>query len=431
MSGESPVALYLAEVKCLIVEPSAPFLQNITACLVELGAKKQNIEYAVRFEDALIVAQKSLPKLVVMEYQIGEKFGLELVELIDKQVGEQNRIAVFATRVSSDSAVAEAAEEQVDAFILKPFSMNDFRIKIEEAIQRKAAPSPYHQKIRSGKSAIASREWDKAIQEFEAAKELSEKPSLAYYYSGLVTEKLKGIAIAIGEYKLGLNITPLHYKCLVGEFDALYNDKKFVEAYQLVQDIRANYPVSPQRFGKILVTAVYSKNLNDLPELYKIFQSFSNRPRELVKITTATLKLAAKVMLKENNKERAFQYYEMGSIASQLSWEYMSEAVRDLIKADAIAEAEEIYKKVARQYTLQEDYQIIGFYIKAKSGPLNETFETGKKLLSSLSRGEPDLYRILADLAIRTNRDLMAEDIVNRGVTEFPELRQELYARLK
>jgi CheY-like chemotaxis protein len=423
------IAQYLAETRCLVVEPSAPFLQNITACLVSLGAQKANIQYAMRIEDALPQVDQFRPKLVILEYQIGERFGLEIVEKVDRLVGEQNRVVIFATRNGSDSAVAEAAEEQIDAYILKPFSMGDFKVKLEETILKKMQPSNYLQKIRAGKNAIDKGDLDQALKEFADAKTLNSKPSLAFYYSGSIFEMKKQPDLAVMDYKKGLRITPLHYKCLMGEFDALYNEKKFQEAQSLVDDIRKNYPVSPQRFGKILVTAVYSKSLGDLPSLYKIFQAYSNRPPELVKMTIATLKLAARVMLKDGQLEKAVEYFDMGCMASHLSWDYMNDAIRELLKAGAIVGADEIYKKTPRQYHTREDYQILGFYIRTKMGGAHqELFESGRKLMATLSKGEPEFYKILIELSMLAGKRLMAEDIINRAVTEFPDLRQELYA---
>ena len=429
--SDPSVAQFLSQNNCLIVEPSSPFLQNMTACLVSLGAVKANVQYAMRFEDAYPLLEAHKPKLVIMEYQIGEHFGLQLIDRLDQLVGEDNRIAIFATRNSSDSAVAEAAEEQVDAYILKPFSMGEFKEKLEETIQRKASPNPYHQKIRAGKKAVVDGDFAAAQKEFESAKLSSAKPSLAHYYSGYLYEKQNQIQRTIIEYKMGLSLTPLHYRCLVGEFDALYHVKKYEEAYELVKDIKANYPVSPQRFGKILITSVYSKHLGDLPELYRIYTSFQNRPPELVKITVATFKLAARVMLKENQLQKAYEYFDMGAMASGLNWEYMSDSIRELLNANATNFVEEIFKKVPRQHQATDLFQLLNFYLKAKTAPANDAFEFGKKILNTMPKGEMEFYRILVDLAVKTGRKLLAEDIINKAVLEFPDMRQELYKRLE
>ena len=185
---KDPVELFLSEAHCLLIQPSACFLSSMTTSLVVLGAKKENIHFALRFEDAETLVNQFRPLVLITEHQIGDKFGLDLIDRMDNLVGEPNRVAIMATRNSSESAVAEAAEEQIDAYILKPFSMGEFQTKVYDTIKRKSRPTDYLNLIRRGRGYLINKEYKQAFEQFSNAKSKSSKPSLAHYYCGVLQE---------------------------------------------------------------------------------------------------------------------------------------------------------------------------------------------------------------------------------------------------
>ena len=431
MSSGGPnnhVDAFLKTAKCLLVEPSSAFLTNIASCLTLLGAKKENILLAIRIEDAMALAEQHRPNLIITEHQIADKFGLDLIERVDQLVGELNRVAILATRNSSDTAVAEAAEEQIDAYILKPFSMGEFQEKLQDTIMRKMHPSDYLRHIQSGKILLEKNEPSAAIMQFDKAKKLSTKPSLAHYYLGLIKQSDKNLEQAVLEYNEGLKYTPLHYRCLTGEFDVLFQQQKYKAAYQLVGDIKKNYPISPKRLGQIMISAIYSNRMADLPEYFKLFNNITNRSTELITITTASFKTAGKAMLKENNPEKAVSFFEMGALASQLDPDYLDSVVRELLKFHLPDQANDLYRKFPRTFQLTDRYLMLGFLIDCQMLDEGGAFDRGRKVLSTITQGDPDFYREMVRLAAALGKKTTAEDIINKAVTQFPELRKELYS---
>ena len=421
------IAKFLSNIKCIIVEPSSAFAKNFYSCLSDLGAKKENIFTATRFEDAIRIIEQFQPHLIITEHQIGKKFGLDLIEKIDDLVGDENRVAVLATRNAQDSSVAEAAEEEIDAYILKPFSMGDFQQKLEEAIYKKSNPTPYLSNIKNGKSLLYISDWDGAYAEFNAAKKMSKKPSLAHFYCGYIEQSKKVFESAVNEYRDGLLLTPLHYRCLTGKFESLFELKQWQEAYEVATIIKDNYPVSPKRLKQMLIAATYSQRFDDLAEYFKIFTEFSNRPPDLVKIATAAFKTAGKAMLKDELPTKAVSFFEMGVIASQLDPEYIDGAIRELIKARVYQGTQEMYKKYPRHLQSSDRYVILGFMVDSLVDPPDVAFEKGRKVLNNIIKGDPDFFREMVKLGRKLKREMATEDILHKAVTQFPELRAELY----
>ncbi len=424
------IAGYLANTKCLLVEPSSAFIANISSSLISLGAKKDKIYTALRMEDALEIIECHKPTLIITEHQIGDKFGLDLIDKVDQLVGEQNRIAILATRNADITSVAEAAEEQIDAYILKPFSLGDFQKKLQDTILNKTKPSNYMSHIQSGKALLLNGELENASNKFNEAKKLHPKPSLAFYYCGLIQQKFEKKEQAIDEFKQGLALTPLHYRCLTAYFDALFQQQNFKVAYELIKPLRIHYPISSKRLGQIMICSIYCQHIEDMPEYFKLFSQIKNRTTDLIKVATASFKTAGKTMLKENQPEKALMYFEMGAISAQLDPEYLDGVVRDLLKARQPGPATELFKKYPRQSQSTDRYKMLGFLLECQTLAPVQVLDRGKKVMLLLEKGEPDFYRELVRIAKSLGKEMAAEDIINKAVTHFPDLRKELYALL-
>jgi hypothetical protein len=136
-------------------------------------------------------------------------------------------------------------------------------------------------------------------------------------------------------YYLQLNLQPLHYKCLIGEFDGFFDQKKYAEAYKLVPTIRENFPLSPYRLGNVFISAVYSYNLQDIPTFYSIFQKLDDRPPELVKLFSAALLTAGRFYIKSKDVQKAGECFDLGIMVTGPSIPYIDTIVRELLKMNA------------------------------------------------------------------------------------------------
>ncbi|MFM9577942.1 hypothetical protein, partial [Streptomyces turgidiscabies] len=77
-----------------------------------------------------------------------------------------------------------AAEEDVDAYILKPFTAELVRKVISQAILKKLEPSKYLQTIEEGKNFLEDKHFPEAEEMFRKAIALDPTPTLALYYHG-------------------------------------------------------------------------------------------------------------------------------------------------------------------------------------------------------------------------------------------------------
>ena len=109
--------------KVLVADSSRSTRVSITKTLTDIGAKSNSIVPVSAFEEARRKIEEDPPHLLVTDYYLDKRCGLELVDYQRKAIGDDSqRMFILCTSNADESTVAEAAEEDVDAYILKPFS---------------------------------------------------------------------------------------------------------------------------------------------------------------------------------------------------------------------------------------------------------------------------------------------------------------------
>lgn len=424
------IRAFIGDGSCLIVEPSASFSANLQTCLSDLGVPLSQISTARRFDEALRFIRDSKPKLLVTEYDVPPGSGLALVEAHEALFEEDGRISIVVTRNSSDSAVAQSAEGAVDAFILKPFSTDVFRTKINEVCERKLHPSPYESKLRDGRKLLLQKEIDPALALFLEAKTLETKPAMACYYAGSAFQARGESDEALKEYREGLAHHPLHYKCLIGEFEVLMERKDYAGAYVLIPQIRHNYPVTTQRLGQFLIAAVFTYHFDDLPDYYRLFVDSEARTPWLTELIGLALLTAGKYWLKRGDFSKALADVEMGITTQGKSLSYIAMATEEFLKFDALNEAEAVFAKILPADVGTPVHSQLKFKLDRKTLDAEALIERGRRMVAE-GLATPDIFRILIELLAKAGKETLAESLISKAVESSPDLNLELYEILQ
>ncbi len=316
---ESVIRDYLKGNTVFLIDSSGVSRARLSSILVELGASCSKIKTFGSFEQALHHYKELKPKIVFSDYKIGPRSGLDLFEEMAKSklVEQRDSLFVMITSNSSQSVVARAAEEDVDAFILKPYTIQTVKqIFIKTALD-KLFPSEYMQYIAAGKDLLLAGSFEKSLEYFEKALKLSETPTLAYFYIGQAKYMLEALGDAEKSYKVGLEHNKIHYKCLVGLYDLLMERRLHEEAYDVVRMIAEYFPANPKRLAQIIHLAIITKNYSDIEEYYNFFIGFNYRTEELINYVCAALLICGKYYLQMNYRDRAFMLFEKASITAK------------------------------------------------------------------------------------------------------------------
>ncbi len=415
---------------CLIVEPSKAFLASIQTCVKSLDLPIGEIILANKYEEAVAFIQQRKPRMLITEYDVLGHNGLSLVELQQQFQEDQNRISIVVSGNSSDSVIAESAEEQVDSFLLKPFSSDDLKKKLLAVIQAKVNPSPYSLKIKEGRTFQQENVLNEAVNSFIQAKQLHEKPSLACFYLGDVYKLLKENKKALTEFQEGRIYHPLHYKCLIGEFEILVEDKDYQRAYELIPILIKNFPLTPRRLTQVFIAAVFSMRFEFLPAYYEQYIKIDRRSPELIKIASLAFFTAGKWYLQNKDVKKAGNFFEKALFIVNRDIDFLVQIIEELIKSQAYEEALLFLTKASPSDVGSLVYNRLSFKIDQFTLRKDQLFERARKFALT---GEASLenYKVIIKIFADEGNIPLAESIISKAIASQPELRAELYQILE
>ncbi len=414
----------------LIVEPSTSFATMISSFFNSQGVPLGNVFTAKTSKDALAIMDKHKPKVFVSEFTVGADSGLDLLDQFQKGIESLSSLSIIVSKESSDSAVAEAAEEQVDCFVLKPFSISDFGGRILEIIGKKMRPSAYSIKTIEARSTLQKGNFDEALALYKEAQTLQAKPVSAHCGAGEAHFKLKDFVNAQVEFTKGLSYQPMHYRCLTGIFESLMEQRQFAEAYKKIAVICKSFPVTSHRLGAFFIVTVYSGNFQDLPGLFEIYKKMEYRPPKLVNLVAVSFLTAGRLMLRKKQGANAIQYFDIGASVSGRSFDFLSKVIDELIVATDIENADRFFKMLPPEDANSPIYAQLKFRIDCSVLPPPKLVEAGRQIIVA-GKANESIVRMVVELMAKEGRITQAEAMIQKGVEMFPAMRQELFAILE
>ncbi len=351
----------------LIVDKNPSSRNRLLKIMYDLGCKRHMIHSCGSFQEAEEFINTKNIGVVLSDYFISGGSGFDLFKIIRQKFPHKKEMSlVLVTSNISQSAVAKAAEEDVDSFIIKPYTIQSIQDSLLNTISTKVKPSEYTLKVEEGKDMIAIAKYDGAIKVLQDAMKLHSKPALALFYTGQAEYLKAESGKAQGSYNNGLNFNNIHYKCLVGLFDLLMKDNKFHEAYQVVKKIAKFFPANPDRLSQIIHLAIKTENYQDMQFYYEIFTSLEERSSIVTKYIGAGMYISGKHHLIKNDMELASTYFDNVAVSCSEFTKFIRAIIKLLVEHDLEDEATGFLTRFPAGSNDDEDFLVSGFLINSK-----------------------------------------------------------------
>jgi len=418
------IKAFLSTRSALICDESNTSRSSIKKILAKLGCPVSKIDGVQKLSEAMTIIESSAPAVVVADYNLGKDCGLTVFEsLSQKYPDSQDRFFVLSTGSASESAVAEAADEDVDCFILKPFTAKSLEDSLIDALKKKVKPSKYRVAIEKGKKELNSENSDGAKTTFEEAKALDKKPALACYYVGKATETLddeNGIQAAIGAYQEGLAHNPIHYRSLTGLFDAQTKLDQKADSYQTVKSLASNFPISPKRLADVFELAVRTKNFADVDQFFHLYTKLENRPEDLTKRVIAGMIVCGSYLLRNGEEERGLEAITKAINSSGKKATVIREAARALARSDKADKAEETLMLMDPADRETDEVKALDFYIRTRQLDTAQWVDHGRKLIREGLK-DYDLFRLTLQGLKELGNDDKVKELLAEAKAAMPE----------
>ena len=410
----------ISRMKPLILDSSLATIETLKDVLVEVGFTRELIASTRSYSETSELLSVGDVDFFMTDFLMEGRPCLELAsELLDKK---PSAIVVIVTYNNSSAAIADAAEELVDDYIIKPLQAEAMVQRLKTVIERKLFPSKYAESIQRGKTYLSRGDFAAAQLEFQNASFLNETPTLAYYYLGLASFQQKEFQKAHLDFERGLSVKPLHFRCLTGQFDAFFEQKKFDHAYAMVPQLVDNYPMGPKRLCNLFVAAVYSGRLDEVPKYFELFQQIEHVTPELRRVFSAALYVAGKFHLNRQQLQEAIAVFENGLSVAGADENYIDKVVRTLVASGPFGVNASI--KFMKRYPSQGvggmKHANLQFLLDQYRRPRQELIEAGRQLAQK-NWADADSLKILIQALNEDGRTLMAEQYAHIAAKLSPE----------
>lgn len=425
MEAEKEFAAFLSKKRILIADTQAASRVGLSRALIGLGARA-NLVVTV---DSYDVAREFLgihkPHIVFCEYDLGLNCGLQLLSLFrETRPDEKDTLFVLVTGNTSQSAVAEAAEKDVDLYILKPYNVDTLRNALSTAVKDKLEPTDYVKTILEGKQLLSASKPHEAMAVFERAMQMSPKPTLAYYYLGETHRVNKSVQIAKMNYLRGLEYNILHYKCLTGLYEALMEQGQTKEAYNVLKRITRYFPANPTRLSQVLRLAVMTGEYEDIEHYYEQFLNVEKKSPELVRHICAAVIVTAKYLLKKGEITRGLKLFHAAALTAGTLTQFLSEIILSLVDMNFPEEAEKVLKRFPPELESSRLYRGLDLLITSKLSSLSLTVSKGRQLIRE-GVYDPLVFRVIIESSARAGLKHSAEALADRAAKIWPDRKME------
>jgi CheY-like chemotaxis protein len=417
---------YLTENTLLVADTHSASRTRLVATLVQLGAKRTSIVTAGSYVEAEAETTRVKPRIVVCDYELGPRSGLDLL-MDQRKVRPDSRECLFAlvTGNTSQAAVARAAEEDVDTFILKPYTIDSIKKTLMQTCIAKICPSDYIKLIEAGKDHLQGGRLDEAEAQFETAMAKSPSPTLACFYLGQVEAIREAIAQASDSYQKGLTFNKIHFKCLVGLYEILMNQKRYAEAYEAVKRIAKYFPANPKRLASVLRLAISTSNFDDIESYYRLFSLLDDRSDELVNYMCSAMVVTGKHYLKQKVKSRAIEVLEKGVVTAAGRTKFIRYAIETLVEAKMVKEASGFLKRFPADTRTKEDYLTADLVVIYGEDDMGGTIKKGTALLKAGVKNIT-IFKTLIEASLKSGHHDWAEGFVGQAIQAWPAFQKEV-----
>ncbi len=412
---------YLKEQTVFIVDTASASRRRLAATIVGLGATTSKITLHGQYEEAEADMKARAPKVVICDYVLGRRSGLELLQ-VQRQSHPEGGDCLFilVTGNSSQSAVARAAEEDVDSFILKPYTINSLTETLVASAVSKLFPSPYRKAIEDGKVLLFSGKIHEAMEVFERAMGMNTSPALACFYYGQAEYMLRALNDAKGSYMKGLNFNKIHYKCLVGLFEIFMAEKMYKEAYEVIRRVQKYFPANPKRLASVIRLAVLNERYADIESLYSVFKDMEYRDDEIVRYMCAGLVVSAQYSFKQQNNEKALELLNHAAVSAAGQVSFLRRIIEILAEQGQVEKMQDFLNRFPADVQKGADFLLSRFLFLNMTAQPGIAIQFGQTLIKDGVRS-PLLYESLIKRYMEYKKKDMAEDLLQDGLKRWPE----------
>lgn len=243
------------EMSILIVDDIESMCKSIRGMLKVLGVGKKH-RFAHSGIEALNLIREVPVDLIISDWNMPGMTGVEMLAQIREDPALRDIPVIMVTAEANREIVAEAAESEIDAYILKPLTVKALGDRITAVLEKVNNPPPMYRHLRKARSLAEGGDLDGAIAETKLAVKADPRSSRPLRKLGHLYYEKKEMDTAekclIKAARLNnLDVFAFH---LLGEIYLQRNDiDRAADCFEMAMKVSPRHISRGVYFGKVLL----------------------------------------------------------------------------------------------------------------------------------------------------------------------------------
>jgi len=374
-------------IRFLVVDDLPNMRKTIRNMLRYLGY--ENIEEADDGDTGLQKLMDNPIDFVIADWVMPRISGIEMLRSAKEKSNIKDVPFLMVTAEVDAGQIVQAAETEVDGYIIKPFVARTLEEKIFSILDRKNNPSDLQKLFMAAEAAKGKGEFSKALACLEKAKELSPQSARVRQAMGEIYEQQGFLDKAEDQYKEAATVNPQFVKvhqALGNLYEKKGEPEKAAKALEAAVEISPNNPDRLTSLGKLYLE---QGNVEKADELFKsALKHDANNPDRHTAIGEAFLKAglddkAAESFQGSLGLKQDVNVYNRLGIALRRKGRF-KEAIEEYKKALKVDSNDEVlYYNIGRAF-MQDNNNASAAKAFRKALKIDPEFADAKKMLERL-----------------------------------------------
>lgn len=236
-----------SDIRILIADDVSSMRKILLSMLRALGYR--NIAVAEDGLEAWSIIRGEKIDLVISDWNMPRMTGIELLHKIRSTKGIEDLPFIMVTGEVDEGSVAQAAEVEVDSYILKPFVPRDLDEKINVVLGRRKNPSDFLKLLNNGRELLNEGLYGEALKYFKAAVSLEGDKPVGHFYLGQLYEEQGDDVLAKAAFLKATSINPKYIRALDG-LARIYEREE--DSQRLYEVLRVLIYISPRNVDRLM-----------------------------------------------------------------------------------------------------------------------------------------------------------------------------------
>ncbi|MBI4667074.1 MAG: tetratricopeptide repeat protein [Nitrospinae bacterium] len=238
--------------------------KNLTALVADdmfnMRRTIKNMLRAIGFENVIEaenglkaweILNKSKIDIMVSDWNMPEMPGLELLRRVRDNSRLRDLPFIMITAEVAEGNIVQAAETEVDGYLIKPFVAKALEEKIMAIFSNRENPSPFERNMKAGQVYMDSQQYDKAIGAFTESLNIRPDSARARFSLGEAHSKKGDMKEAEKWHKEAMAVNPQYIRAYEGLSAVYDNLGKSDEAVKVLEKASQISPNNPERYLEI------------------------------------------------------------------------------------------------------------------------------------------------------------------------------------